>query len=314
LNSSIPSAAGETKIGEYRDEIHGEDLESIQIGEYGYKHRIIDGVMLPPYVTPSRYQLSRTIGTRPEDVCYCSFPKSGSTWLAHLIYLILHDGTVAEDQTLRSCLHWMESSWTYPRTREEVEALPSPRIFKSHMPYRMALAGGPGESPCKFIYIARNPKDVCVSYYHFESGKAWSGQYHGPWEHWLRIFLEGKVQRGDWFEHVLSWWEHRELENLLFLKYEDLKRDFHHQLLEIARFLGRDLSDEMVTKITAAASFQQMKQTPFSNHTQIVDFEGFFRKGEIGSWKERFTVAQSEQFDRIYRERTQGTGLDFAFE
>lgn len=32
----------ETKIGEYQDEIHGEDLESIQIGEYGYKYRIID--------------------------------------------------------------------------------------------------------------------------------------------------------------------------------------------------------------------------------------------------------------------------------
>lgn len=304
----------ESKIGKYQDAIHGEDLASIQVGDYGYKYRIIEGVMMPPYVTPSRYELSRTIATRPGDVCYCSFPKSGSTWLANLIYLILHDGEVATDRTLRSCLHWMESSWTYPRTREEVEALPSPRIFKSHMPYRMALSGGPGESPCKFIYIARNPKDVCVSYFHFESGKAWSGHYHGPWEHWLRIFLEGKIQRGDWFEHVLSWWEHRDLENLLFLRYEDLKRDFHQQLVRIAGFLGRKLSDELVAKIAAATSFQQMQRTPFSSHTQIADFEGFFRKGEIGSWKERFTVAQSELFDRIYRERTQSTGLDFAFD
>jgi hypothetical protein len=304
----------EAKIGEYQDAIHGEDLASIQVSDYGYKYRIIEGVMMPPYVTPSRYQLSRTIGTRPGDVCYCSFPKSGSTWLANLIYLILHDGEVAADRTLRSCLQWMESSWTYPRTREEVDALPSPRIFKSHMPYRMALAGGPGESPCKFIYIARNPKDVCVSYFYFESGKAWSGRYHGPWEHWLRIFLEGKIQRGDWFEHVLSWWEHRDLENLLFLRYEDLKRDFHHQLVRIAGFLGGALSAELVAKIATATSFQQMQQTPFSSHTQIADFEGYFRKGEIGSWKERFTVAQSELFDRIYQERTQSTGLDFAFD
>lgn len=43
----------------------------------------------------------------------------------------------------------MESSWTYPRTQAEVDTLPSPRIFKSHMPHRMALAGGPRNSPCK---------------------------------------------------------------------------------------------------------------------------------------------------------------------
>ena len=312
-HQAVPTG-GQPRIGEYRDDLHAETLEDIQIGEYGYKFRTLEGLMVPPYVTPSRYQVSRTIATRPDDVCYCSFPKSGSTWLANILYLILNDGVAAEDRTLRSCLHWMESSWTYPRGREEVETLPSPRIFKSHMPYRMALAGGPESSPCKYIYIARNPKDVCVSYFHFESGKAWSGKYHGPWEHWLRIFLEGRVQRGNWFDHVLSWWEHRQADNLLFLRYEDLKRDFEGQLGLIAQYLGRDLSDEVVARIKNATSFARMKATPFSNHTQISDFEGFFRKGEIGSWKDQFTVAQSEEFDRHYRERMTGKSLRFAFE
>lgn len=308
------ASGGVARIGEYRDELHAENLDDIQVDEYGYKYRTIEGVMLPPYVTPDRYAVSRSIETRPNDVCYCSFPKSGSTWLSNVLYLILHNGEVPEGKTLRGCLHWMESSWPYPRSREEVDALPSPRIFKSHMPYHMALAGGPEQSPCKYIYIARNPKDVCVSYFHFESGKAWSGGYSGPWEHWLKLFMEGRVQRGDWFEHVLSWWKRKDADNLLFLKYEDMKRDFDGQLRRIASYLGYQLSEEVIDRIKTATSFSRMKTEQFSNHREIPQLEGFFRKGEIGSWKDQFTVAQSEAFDRLYRERMNGAGLDFEFE
>lgn len=307
-------AGGVARVAEYRDELHAENLDDIQVGEYGYKYRIIEDVMLPPYVTPDRYAVSRSIETRPADVCYCSFPKSGSTWLSNILYLILHNGVVPEDKTLRSCLHWMESSWPYPRSREEVDALPSPRIFKSHMPFHMALAGGPERSPCKFIYIARNPKDVCVSYFHFESGKAWSGGYSGPWEHWLKLFMEGRVQRGDWFEHVLSWWRYKDAEGVLFLKYEDMKRDFDGQLRKILSYLGCNLSEDVIDKIKTSTSFSRMKDEQFSNHKEIPQLEGFFRKGEIGSWKDQFTVAQSEAFDRLYCARMNGTDLDFEFE
>ncbi|KAI7841289.1 hypothetical protein COHA_005062 [Chlorella ohadii] len=302
------------RICEYQDEVHAEGMEGIEIGEHGYKYRIVDGLMVPPYVTPTRYNASRTVVTRPTDVCYCSFPKSGSTWLATVLYLLLNDGVEPEGRPLRSNLHWMESSWTYPRTQAEVDALPSPRIFKSHMPHRMALAGGPRNSPCKHIYIARNPKDVAVSYYHFESGKAWSGRYNGTWEHWLRIFTEGRVQRGDWFEHVLSWWEQRDAPNLLFLKYEDLKSDFRGQLRRIAAYLQVQLSAEAEERIVSATTFAHMRAAGFSNHKHIADFEGFFRKGEIGSWKDRFTMAQSEAFDKLCRQRMAGSGLEFDFE
>lgn len=302
------------KITGYRDELHAEQLDDIEIGEYGYKYRTLEGLVLPPYVTPDRYEVSRTVETRADDVCYCSFPKSGSTWLSNVLYQVLHNGEVPEGKTLRGCLHWMESSWPYPRSREEVDALPSPRIFKSHMPYRMALGGDPEKNPCKYIYIARNPKDVCVSYFHFESSKAWSGDYTGPWEHWLKMFMDGRVQRGSWFDHVLSWWAHRDAGNLLFLKFEDLKRDFDGELRKIAAYLGYELSEEVIDKIKDATSFSRMKTDRFSNHQEITQLEEFFRKGEIGSWKDQFTVAQSEAFDRLYAERMQGTGLDFEFE
>ena len=309
-----PEPSNPFKVLDYQDQVHAEVLEDLKIGDYGYKYRLLDGVVMPPYITPSRYHLSRTIETRKGDICYTSYPKSGSTWLAHIIVLITRNGETPVDETLRNCLHWVASSWTYPRSEEELNALPSPRIFKSHMPYRMAVGGNPVDNPCKYVYIARNPKDVAASYYFFESGKGWSGNYSGPWEHWLKILLEGNVQRGDWFDHVLSWWQYRDADNVLFLKYEELLRNFDNELHKIADFLGYPLTDDVVGKIREKTSFDNMKKDSFANMHEINEFKGFFRKGQIGSWKDQFTVAQSDQFDRLYAERMRGSGLEFEFD
>ncbi len=303
------------EIPRYDDALHGGDVDEIQTGEYNYKYRLLNGIVMPPYVTPERYAISRAVRTRPGDVCYTSYPKSGSTWLANIIYLILNRGNTPDKVTLRSQLFWMESGWTYIRSPEEADAAPSPRIFKSHMPYPMSLGGGPADNPdCRFVYIARNPKDVAVSYYHFESRKAWSGDYDGPWEHWLEMFLAGRVQRGDWFDHVLGWWRHRELPNVLFITYEDLVLDFRGTLGKLLGFLDFDYPDEVISAICEKSAFDYMKRAEFTNHQQISEMEGFFRSGRIGSWKSQFSDAQSREFDRVYAQRMAGTGLDFVFE
>lgn len=299
-------------IHEYRDEIHAEDVSDLQIGECGYKYRLIDGVVMPPYVTPARYQLSRTLQTRPGDICYVSYPKSGSTWLAYILVLITNRGDIPTGKkTLRDCLQWVESSWTYPRSEGDLESLASTRIFKSHMPYSMALGGDPQQNPCKYVYIARNPKDVAVSYYHFERQKSWSGNYSGSWEHWLKIFMEGRVQRGSWFDHALSWWQHRDADNVLFITYEDLRANLQAELEKLMIFLGYPLEDEVVQKTIDKTSYHNMQQERFSNMHEIKEFQGFFREGKVNSWKNQFTRGQSEAFDRLYLEKTRGTGLKF---
>lgn len=303
-----------SRVHEYSDELHAEKMDDLQIGEYGYKYRVLDGVMLPPFITPDRYHISRTLQTREDDICFISFPKSGSTWLSYILLFLVKNGEISTEHALTDNIHWVASSWPYPRSKDELDALPSPRIFKSHMPYHMAVGGIPVENPCRYIYIARNPKDVAVSYYYFEKEKTWAGNYSGPWEHWLEMFMKGQVQRGNWFDHVLSWWKYQDANNILFLKYEDLKRNFNHEIDKIAQFLHYPLTENLLNTIKGKTSFNNMREEEFSNLQEIGGMENFFRKGEIGSWQNLFTVRQSKQFDQLYAQRMAGTGLEFDFE
>lgn len=40
----------------------------------------------------------------------------------------------------------------------------------------------------------------------------------------------------------------------------------------------------------------------------------FMRKGEVGDWRNYFSLAQSDFFDALYADKTKGCALDFKFE
>ena len=82
--------------------------------------------------------------------------------------------------------------------------------------------GPPKDTPGKYIYVTRNPKDTAVSLYHFFLlFKAAEGI---NWPTFASMFLSGHVTYGSYLDHVLGWWEHRDDDNVLFLKYEDMKK------------------------------------------------------------------------------------------
>ena len=65
----------------------------------------------------------------------------------------------------------------------DIAKVPSPRLMKSHLSYSIIPKGSSDGAKCKYIYIARNPKDVAVSYFHFTVSLASFGNgYNGPWE------------------------------------------------------------------------------------------------------------------------------------
>ena len=184
----------------------------------------------------------------------------------------------------------------------------------------MMPGGLPSASPTKYIYVARNPKDVMVShYYHHLSGMGID--FSGTWDVFFNLFWTGKICFGSWFDHVLEWWRHKDDPNVLFLKYEDMKKDHPGAVRAIAEFMGCDLTPDVVDKIVKESTIDKMKANPNTNFSwvspnmfAVKEINPFLRKGIVGDWKNHFTAEQSAMFDAVYQEKMRGTGLNFEFE
>jgi len=128
----------------------------------------------------------------------------------------------------------------------------SPRLFKSHERYDTVPKGG------KYIYVARDPLDAFVSFYHFLP--AYMGLSPGEIsmsEFAEAIFAGVSVSGGIW-EHYLQWWRHRHDPNVLWICYEDLKEDLPACVKRIAAFMEIDLDDELFAMTLEKSSFAFM--------------------------------------------------------
>ena len=87
------------------------------------------------------------------------------------------------------------------------------------------------------------------------------------------------------FPHVLDAWNKRHHPNLLFIFYEDLKRDLRGQLEKMATFLGKDLSQDQLDRSREHLKFENIEKNEAVNneHGKKIGYmneEGkFIRKG-----------------------------------
>ncbi|XP_068099938.1 sulfotransferase 1 family member D1-like [Hyperolius riggenbachi] len=257
---------------------------------------------------------------REDDVMINTYPKSGTTWACEIVDLIFNagDSKKTDREAIYERVPFLELAMAnMPPTTQILDNMKGRRLIKSHLPAELVPKSF-WENNCKIIYVARNGKDVAVSYYHFHKTFSLFPD-PGPWESFLERYMEGEVAYGSWSDHVKSWWKIRQQSHVLFLFYEDMLQDPKHAIQQVADFLKQDLSHEALNEIQRKTSFQAMKENPLTNYStfpnSIMDqsVTPFMRKGICGDWKNNFTVAQSERFDEYYRREMSGTDLTFCF-
>ncbi|XP_008850408.1 amine sulfotransferase-like [Nannospalax galili] len=254
---------------------------------------------------------------RDDDVFIITYPKSGTIWTQQILSLIYFEGHRNSTENIQTLDR--APFFEYNIHNVNFDKMLSPRVLTSHLPYYLVPKGLKNKK-AKILYIYRNPKDILTSYFHFSKWLVTLEATHTI-EHFMEKFLDGKVVGSRWFDHIRGWYEHRHNFNILFMRYEDLKKDLRSSVLKICSFLEKKLSEEDVDTVVRQATFQNMRSDPRANYDDIIKNEigtrnegKFLRKGTIGDWKHHLTVVQNERFDSIFQKNMKNFPLKFIWD
>uniref|UniRef100_A0A8C0GNW7 Sulfotransferase n=1 Tax=Chelonoidis abingdonii TaxID=106734 RepID=A0A8C0GNW7_CHEAB len=146
------------------------------------------GISLPGHLhTEESLRFASSFQFQDTDVVIVTYPKSGTTWMQEILTLIYSKGDLEPAKTIPN---WARAPWLeHTYFKDMLQETSGPRLITTHLPCQV-LAPALRKSKAKVIYMARNPKDVAVSFYHFHKMARFLPD-PGSFEDFLVRFLEG---------------------------------------------------------------------------------------------------------------------------
>ena len=247
---------------------------------------------------------------RATDVVVTPFGKSGTTWLQQMVHTLRTGGDMDFDDISR-VVPWIETS---PLLGLDLNAeqRANPRAFKSHLTYEKIPKGG------KYINSVRNPGDALFSAYKFMEG--W---FIEPGTVTLEEFAEKMfIDSGNYWKHLLSWWEVRNEPFVLFMSYETMQEEIERTVERVANFIGVPLTPELkaLTLENTSIGFMKAHKDRFDDALMRKLSEeraglppgsdsSKVREGRVGDHKENLSAGIIEALDKTWqKEITPVTG------
>jgi len=223
--------------------------------------------------------------------------------------------------------HWKEDSdETIDKIQQAHETL-GYRLFNTHLRHDMMPHSSSMEDFYRAIYVVRDGRDVCTSFYHHminqhvEDG----GFPTDNFDDFFQAFADGTVTFGKWTHHLASWLPqyYQQVEangndkqqttapkcQILLVRYEDLKQDLKKELWRIAEFLNLNLllerpqrNDPIWESIFETVSFSYMREHQSLFHPRSVRWKNgynFIRKGKVGDHETLWTQQHRNKFDSV---------------
>ncbi|NP_001187828.1 sulfotransferase family 5A, member 1 [Ictalurus punctatus] len=276
------------------------------------------GITFPGHLhTQESLRYGTNFKFQDSDILIVTYPKSGTTWMQEVVTLVSCRGNPVKAQTQPN---WARAPWLEQYYCPDVlKATQGPRVLTTHLPYKL-LAPALQGSKAKVIYVARNPKDVVVSYYYFHKMAKFLND-PGTFSEFLSAFLEGTVYYGSWFDHVKGWTSNAlNIDNFLYITYEEMWEDLCGSMEKVSRFLQCPLLEDELNSAQKSCTFDSMRENCMVNYTlipqEIMDHSKgkFMRKGQIGDWINTFSQEQSRNFDVVYASKMEDSMLKFVWE
>ncbi|WP_372720608.1 sulfotransferase domain-containing protein [Novipirellula sp.] len=253
---------------------------------------------------------------RDDDIIIATYAKAGTTWMQQIIAQLLFEGD--PDLEVAEMSPWMDLRVPPKEVKlPSVEAQTHRRFLKTHLPVD-ALRFSP---TAKYIYIGRDGRDVVWSMYnhHANANQSWYDALNetpgrvGPpiapppddirqyWQDWLD--RDGHPFWPFW-ENVRSWWQIRNLPNVLLVHFTKLKQNMPAEIRRVAAFLDITINESRWPSILEYCSFDWMKENasksvPLGGAFWDAGAQVFIHKGVNGRWAETLTDEESRQYEQL---------------
>ena len=263
---------------------------------------------------PSRHYRTWTLDSRrweswrprEGDIVIATYPKCGTTWMQRIVSLLIFRSS--DPLPLMDISPWIDKRFGEPLdvVIGRIEAQGHRRFLKSHLP----LDGLPLHPGVKYIHVARDGRDACMSYHNHAMGLTETVREHfdrigledetiarpfprvpeDPADYFHRWVRNDNVPHLPFLDFERSWWNGRARENVLHVHYNDLKAGLGAEMRRIASFLGASIPEGEWATLVDAASFDSMRKQgdALLAATGKIFKEGgerFFFKGSNERWR-----------------------------
>lgn len=297
-------------------------------------YRRYGGFWYPAHLMPATLAARDTFVARPSDVILATMPKSGSTWLKALAFCVVHRGRHAPAAGQHPLLHssphdlvpFLHSIYEISRScrvapGHRLDAMPSPRILAVHEPLS-SLPASVKASGCRVVYLCRDPKDAFVSLRHYLDEIKPEGSTMTPFDEAFELLCDGVSPYGPMWDHAAEYWKESlaRPEEVVFLRYESLKEDGVGSVRRLAGFLGcpftgEELAGGVPETIVELCSMERMRNVEANRDGEhgatwsSFKNSAFFRRGEVGDWKEHMSPEMARRLDDVVEEKLRGSRM-----
>ncbi len=250
---------------------------------------------------------------RDDDIIIANWPKSGCTWLQQIVGQLIFAGD--DDVAVSRVSPWVElavssQSFTLARLRAQTHR----RFMKTHLPVDALVYS----AKARYIYIGRDGRDVAWSAFNhfrrlrtrwYEAMRERSARFGRPmsdpprdFRQFFNRWLEDGYPFWPFWQHVRSWWEIRQLPNLMLIHFSDLRDRLPHNIRRIAEFLGLTISADRWPSILQHCSLQYMTQhaarlLPHGNEVFAGGAPAFFSGGGRPGWQRELDAHDLRRYE-----------------
>lgn len=229
-------------------------------GGFGIPSFEVEGVTGPVYsCTEESFRSAAAYRPTAQDLFVATQMKCGTTWMQQVVYEVLMRGNGNLGDSGHGHLYavspWIEAVDGVAVGDAPLIGSPGRRIIKTHLPTKLC----PYSPQAKYIYVTRHPVSCFASV--LDYFELMAGPLAPPRAQLLDWYCSDRMWWLSWPEHIAGWWDWAQTrENVLFVHFEEMKRDLEGVTRRVAEFLGQALGDAELERVLHKAGFQYMKK------------------------------------------------------